>query len=226
MLMEQRGDPNGCKEAVTRLLNLIPATIDNETWSYRRLHRYIVHLSNGGNNPPDDNLIASNVFTKRSAVFSMTKKALSTELCQQIFKARGGIEKAWGLEKDTGTVQCIDNIKAVLEAYQADNHDHMLIRKSKGDSEQKRKPWQLGEGKYGTVQVSASAEDVCAVLGVSYSPSKIRTFAALFAPGFYADEHLLESFRRTVLSLLQDRNRDAANVKPTKMLYKAGAIGT
>ena len=41
---------------------------------------------------------------------------------------------------------------AVLETYKAGKSDHTLVRKLKGDSEQKRKAWQLGEGKWGTIE--------------------------------------------------------------------------
>ena len=229
MLTEQED----CQDAAVRLLNMVPSTVvglsptksnqiksinlvalkENETESYRRLHRYITHLANGGKQRTDDNLLAANVFTKRSAVFGEAKKALSTaahggnkkeviELCQQILKTREEIEKTWGLDKDTVTVQCIDNIKAILDISKAGESDHMLVRKLKGDSEQKRKSWQLGEGKWGTIE-DLDMDVVNYVLHNSATPVGVSTESAVVAQNVNPFDEFKESTADGFLSRIE-----------------------
>jgi hypothetical protein len=160
MLTEQ----DECEDVAKRLLDVIPATVKNETESYRRLHRYIEHLARGGQQRIDDNLLSANVFTKRSASFRNAKKALSDaaskadkenalKLCQEIMQERAAIEKCWGLNKDTVHVQNLPNIKALLEAYTSGTEvKPRLVAAIKGDSEQNRLAWQTGQGQDGEIE--------------------------------------------------------------------------
>jgi len=63
--------------------------------------------------------------------------------------------------------------------------------------------------------------DVCQILGVPMSAFIV--FAQLLAPDAKL-ERLAESFRTLVLSLLQNRNRDAESVKPTVRLFGGSAL--
>ncbi|KAH8592190.1 hypothetical protein B0O99DRAFT_663354 [Bisporella sp. PMI_857] len=160
MLTEQED----CKDAASRLLSAVPAHVDNQTESYRRLYRYIVHLSSGGQKRADDNMIAANVFTKRSAVFSDAKKKLvnaasdgekdkTIDICQQILKLRSDIEKEWSLNEEAVHIQGLAAIQEVLNSLLAGKElDKKLVGRLKGDGELRRSAWQIGDGKYGTIE--------------------------------------------------------------------------
>lgn len=283
-----------CQDAAVRLLEVIPSTVENETESYRRLHRYIVHLAAGGKQRSHDNLLAANVFTKRSACFSKLKTELSNavrtdnkdetvKLCLEILAERASIEKTWGLDENTVHMQGLAHIKDVLAALsqpsddgKATNLEKALRMKALGDNEQKRVAWQIGKGQYGTiealdedvlnqvlygkdktetvpkdvaaddpdtfmavqdefelcahlakagfvksVQAVKSVQSICNMLEIP--ESSMRVFAKMLAPDFNLDEELASSFKTLVLSLVQDRNRDAKVVRPTEKLL--GMVG-
>ena len=279
MLTEQAD----CKDVAARLLDIIPSVLENETESYRRLHRYIEHLAAGGKQRVDDNLIIANVFTKRSAVFSKAKNSLAQaagtgdkakiiQICEEILKERASIEEVWGLGKDTVHIQGLPNIKKIMEAAQSEGDEEIdakLVAAAKGDSEQKRQAWHIGndqieelevsvlnhilygngngedhamsdapaastvvakkQGEFevfeGSMQVSFlnhvrvvdSAQGVCGILGVPQTA--MEAFAEMLAPEFKM-ERLPETFKKVVLMLLRDRNRDAEKMKPTARLFE------
>lgn len=166
-----------CQEAAKRLLEVVPEQVEHGSTSYYRLDRYIRHLAKGGDQRQDDNLIAANVFTKRSAIFSQAKNALSKLMppqgkrcyddrkekivyaCQQALDAKIRIEKKWNLEPGSVKVQNFktiqDTLDACLEPVSKDaifSFDHSLVARAKSDGEINRKPWQVGVGELGEIE--------------------------------------------------------------------------
>jgi len=67
------------------------------------------------------------------------------------------------------------------------------------------------------VRVVDSAQGVCGILGVPQTA--MEAFAEMLAPEFKM-ERLPETFKKVVLMLLRDRNRDAEKMKPTARLFE------
>lgn len=171
-----------CQASAQRLLQVIPEHVENETQSYTRLYQYIQHLTRGGKQKNHYNLVAANVFTKRSAAFSEGKKRLAALLhcskhdmeeivdaCHQLLATKSTIEKAWGLEEGCAKMQNSKTVQAILDealksvgrtaedVFDGDNGlmqiPKRLVVKAISDAEINRDPWQIGgKGEFGEIE--------------------------------------------------------------------------
>ncbi len=149
------------------LLQVVPKPMEGKKASYTKLYHYVERLSAGGEKWPWGNVVAANLYTRRSGAFRELKKELSlaingedkTEvaiLCEKIIDKRKGIALTWQLEPEAVKVQCFKNIQALLdllasqELAQVRGNRDIYIR-VKGDAEQWVEPWQIGTGQYGTI---------------------------------------------------------------------------
>jgi hypothetical protein len=149
------------------LLQVIPKPVENKKASYAKLYHYVERLSKGGMRWAWGDVIAANLYTRRSGAFRELKKELSAairgedraevkNLCQKIIDKHKGIALTWQLEPEAVKVQCLKNIRNLLDMLVS--HDLYQIRENRdiymrvrGDSEQCLEPWQVGNGKYGTI---------------------------------------------------------------------------
>jgi hypothetical protein len=149
------------------LLQVLPEPMESRKASYTRLYHYVEHLSKGGKRWPWGDMVAANLYTRRSAAFRELKKDLSTaikgkdkaeveNLCQKIIEKHKGIALTWQLEPKAVKVQCLKNIYNLLDMLAS--HELSQIRENRGiymcvrgDAEQWREPWQVGNGEYGTI---------------------------------------------------------------------------
>lgn len=151
-----------CQASAQRLLQIVPGHVPNQTQSYNVLYRYIQHLAEGGKQRSYDNMVAANVFTKRSGAFREGKQRLAEvisdkdldrqrvmEACQQLLAARAAVETAWGLEEDSAKMQNSKLLQQICDA-SLDRDVPLkiskdIIDKTRGDAEITRKPWQIGD---------------------------------------------------------------------------------
>lgn len=167
MLTEQDdGQEPKLKSQAQRLLAEIPGHVEKQTDSYRRLHRYIVHLANGGAKREDDNLIAASIFTNRAAPFQQQKIALAklvsgeyltttpseelnskiVGLCDQIFKAREKLEKVWGLKPNTLKVQNLPKLQTIhKKCLSGEELAKLEMESLSSDAQTIRKAWCVGK---------------------------------------------------------------------------------
>lgn len=142
MLTEQSDSDR--QASAQRLLQVVPEHVENETQSYSRLYQYVHHLAKGGSQHSHYNLIAANVFTKRSAAFSEGKQRLAALLqsgehdmqkiadaCQQLLATKSAVEKRWGAKEGCAKMQnskavcgiLDESLKALARITQDDGHD-------------------------------------------------------------------------------------------------------
>lgn len=140
-----------------RLLQAIPGRLEHPTESYTKLHRYVRHLAEGGNQRPHDNLVAANVLAKRSAILSEGKRRLAraladkerdhheiVEACQHLLATKNAIEMRWGLEEGVIHMQnlnCVHQILNQINFSKTISPD--IIRRVLSDAEISRTPWQV-----------------------------------------------------------------------------------
>jgi hypothetical protein len=149
------------------LLQVLPNPTESKNASYTKLYHYIERLSTGGKIWPWGNVVAANLFTRRSAAFRELKKDLCIAIdgedkaevenvCQKIIDKRKGIALTWQLEPEAVNVHCLKNIHALLEMLASQELSQIRENKGiymrvKGDAELWREPWQVGNGQYGTI---------------------------------------------------------------------------
>lgn len=139
-----------------RLLQVLPGHVEHATASYAKLYRYIRHLSEGGNQRTNDNLIAANVLAKRSAIFSEGKRRLAqalgeemhdsqkiVEACQHLLATKRAIEMQWGLEEGSIKMQNLNCVISILDQINSSNVSPDIIKKIRSDAEISRTPWQV-----------------------------------------------------------------------------------
>ncbi|KAJ4397882.1 hypothetical protein N0V93_002119 [Gnomoniopsis smithogilvyi] len=139
-----------------RLLQIVPEHIERNISSYNRLYRYVQHLTQGGKPRREENTIAANVFTKRSAIFREGKQQIASLLsekkldqesivaaCQQLLTSKAAIEKAWGLEQGAARMQNFKPFQEILDQGEMFEISQKLINKIRGDAEMRRVPWQI-----------------------------------------------------------------------------------
>jgi hypothetical protein len=149
------------------LLQILPKPVENNKASYTKLYRYVDRLASGEKKWPWGNVVAANLYTRRSGTFRELKKELSSAikgddksevaiLCQKIIDKHKGIALTWQLEPEAVKVQCLKNIHALLGMLAT--HELSQIRENRdiymrvrGDAEQWCEPWQVGNGQYGTI---------------------------------------------------------------------------
>jgi hypothetical protein len=149
------------------LLQILPKPVENKRASYSRLYFYVEHLAKGGEKKLSANLVAANVYTRRSATFRELKRELTEAVtsenkseidivCEKIIEKRKGIALNFRVETEAVKVQCIKNIQNLLNASPSsepsqDKEMKDMYKRVKCDDEQRRHPWQIGRGEYGTV---------------------------------------------------------------------------
>lgn len=145
------------RASARRLLQVLPGHVENATASYAKLHRYVRHLSEGGNQRTHDNLIAANVLAKRSAIFSEGKRRLAQALCeeehdcqkiadacQHLLTTKRAIEMQWGLEEGSIKMQNLSCVDSILNELNSSNViSPAIIQKVRSDAEISRAPWQV-----------------------------------------------------------------------------------
>lgn len=167
-LMKILSAETGYQKMALNLLHVLPKPVENKKASYSRLYFYVEHLANGGEKKHFANIVAANVYTRRSTTFCELKRELTEAMnsedkaqidivCQKIIDKRKGIALTFRVETEEVKVQCIKNIQNLLngpstfEPVPPQNMKDMYKR-VKCDDEQRRQPWQIGNGKYGTIE--------------------------------------------------------------------------
>lgn len=140
-----------------RLLQAIPGNLGHQTASYTKLHRYVRHLAEGGKQRTHDNLVAANVLTKRSAIFSEGKRNLVQaladkehdhdkiiEACQTLLATKKAIETRWGLEEGAIHMQNLNCVYQIMDQSSSSKTiSPDVIQKIRSDAEVSRTPWQV-----------------------------------------------------------------------------------
>lgn len=155
-MFTEQSDPQYPASA-RRLLQAITGHLEHPTASYTKLHRYVRHLAEGGSQRTHDNLVAANVLTKRSAIFSEGKQRLAkaltdkdrdhheiVEACQHLLATKREIEMRWGLEEGIIHMQNLDCVHQILSQISSSKTvSPDIIRRILGDAEISRTPWQV-----------------------------------------------------------------------------------
>lgn len=151
----------------TRLLAQLPHKLERQSRSDMRMIAYLNHLAEGGERCKDDDLIAADVYTTRSAAFAELKQkaceackshdwARLKESCQGMMTKHEEIATLWHVPVELLKTQKMEPYKALLDAdLDSDDQDTQaknleLTRKVLGDAEIKRVLWQVGKkGQFG-----------------------------------------------------------------------------
>ena len=151
-----------------RLVEQLPEKLERQTQSYTKMITYLQHLADGGQRRVEDDLVAANVYTTRSAAFGELKSKVSdackrndgdslNESCQLLMHKHAEIAALWGVNPKSLKLQNMGVYKDLLETKWGDSADYStriknieLTRRVLGDAEIKRVPWQVGKpGQFG-----------------------------------------------------------------------------
>lgn len=222
-----------------RLLQAIPGHLGHPTASYTKLHRYVRHLAAGGTQRTHDNLIAANVLTKRSAIFSEGKRRLAkalankehdrqeiVEACQHLLATKNAIEMRWGLEEGMIHMQnlnCVCQILNQINSSKIVSPD--IIRRVRSDAEMSRTPWQVSYKGQPSMPKEIRQDVVDQVLGDGFhesiiyqplqdpldSPSAAPSEEPMVVQANYDDDEL-QPFQGTMKSTFMDNVKNITSV--------------
>jgi ribosomal protein L17 len=151
-----------------RLLEELPQKLEKQSQGYTRMIKYLEHLANGGQRRANDDLVAANIYTSRSAAFAELKSdvmeacnrndwAKVKHFCEEIAYKHADIASLWKVKPESLKIQNMGVYNALLNADFGDDIDQdtksrnlELTRQVLGDAETRRVPWQVGKkGQYG-----------------------------------------------------------------------------
>jgi hypothetical protein len=154
----------------TRLLNALPSHLEKQTESYKRIIRYLKHLSLTGERREHDDIIVVSVYLKRSAIFKTLKQAVAKaclannnsdikKTCLELMEKFKEIAESMKLQNAKLTMQNASAYQGLIDTH-CDEEDEMgaAIRTQRkafmhqviGDAEKARVQWQVGkEDQYG-----------------------------------------------------------------------------
>ncbi|KAJ5493605.1 hypothetical protein N7463_009692 [Penicillium fimorum] len=152
----------------TRLLEQLPRELKRQSQGYTIMIQYLEHLANGGQRRYKDDLIAANIYTRRSAAFGPLKREVSEACktknwakmknsCQAIIDKRVELGSLWHVNPTSLNVHNLGLYTALLNADFGDDIDEetktnnlKLSANAFGDAEIERIPWQVGKkGQFG-----------------------------------------------------------------------------
>jgi hypothetical protein len=151
-----------------RLFEQLPQKLERQTQGYTKMIKYLEHLAKGGQRRVQDDLIAANVYTTRSAAFGELKTKVSEackckewakakEPCQAPINKHAEVCTLWNANPESLKIQNMRPYQDLLNADFGDDIDQntktknlIITKKVIGDTEKMRVPWQVGkEGQFG-----------------------------------------------------------------------------
>lgn len=154
--------------ASARLLGKLPHELERQTEGYTRMMEYLGHLAHGGQRRPNDDLVAANIYTRRSAAFAALKANVADacqdndwvemkQSCQALLNKHAETAALWHIKPASLKMQNMKLYKELLNADFGEEVDEEtksknrdLTRQVLGDAEKWRVPWQVGkEGQFG-----------------------------------------------------------------------------
>lgn len=161
------------KAVATRLLAVLPLHLEKQTESYRRVIRYLAHLSQTGVRREHDDFVAVSIYLKRSAVFKDLKQAVANACklpdsddatiktsCVALMSMFAEIVNSWHLPNSKLTLQNGKAYQGLLDSHPEEGVEQDETTKSQrrgfvkqvlSDAENSRVPWHvvLTKGDFG-----------------------------------------------------------------------------
>ncbi|KAH7321727.1 hypothetical protein BKA65DRAFT_598853 [Rhexocercosporidium sp. MPI-PUGE-AT-0058] len=158
------------KAIATRLLDALPAKLENQSRSYKKMMRYLRYIASTGLRRQDDDIVLLSVFLKRSAAFKELKEvaakacraednAAINESCLKVMESFKNIADSWEVQQDKVVMQNAKAYQGLLDTYSANDEEMEESAKTTrtdfmeqviSDAEKVRVPWQVGKiGEFG-----------------------------------------------------------------------------